>query len=223
MLFTLALVWAGSFFFNGLAVRELPTLTIVLGRVGGASLILLLVLRMMRRPLPRGLPIWRAFFIMGFLNNVVPFGLIVWGQGHISSGQAAILNATVPLFTVLIAHFVTTDEKLTRAKFAGVIIGLVGVVVIIGEDALEGVGISVLAQLAVLALAARVHVAVGQREGRVLPAGGEVRDVLVQQRLDEARAGRVGAAARRGAARDEDAAHAGEAALALNRGVDLRD
>ena len=138
MLFTLALVWAGSFFFNGLAVRELPTLTIVLGRVGGASLILLLVLCVMRSTLPRGLPIWRAFFIMGFLNNVVPFGLIVWGQGHISSGQAAILNATTPIFTVIVAHLLTADETMLRRHIVGILTGFAGVAVMIGSEIFIG-------------------------------------------------------------------------------------
>ena len=138
MLVTLALVWAGSFFFNGLAVRELPTMTIVLGRVGGASLILLMVLRMTGSRLPWGLSIWRAFFIMGFLNNVVPFGLIVWGQGHISSGQAAILNATTPIFTVIVAHVLTADETMLRRHVIGIITGFAGVAVMIGSGIFTG-------------------------------------------------------------------------------------
>lgn len=134
MLLTLSMVWAGSFFFNGLAVRELPTMTIVLGRVGGACLVLLLVLRVTGQDLPRDLAIWRAFFVIGFLNNIVPFGLIVWGQGHISSGQASILNATTPIFTVLVAHVLTSDEPMLRRHIVGCLLGFAGVAVMIGQS-----------------------------------------------------------------------------------------
>ena len=150
MLVTLSIVWGGTFFFQEIAVQELPVFTIVSIRVLIAALLLWAVTALTGNKLPSDAKIWAALFLLALVNNVVPFTLIVWGQQEISSGLAAILNATVPLFTVLIAHFVTTDEKLTRAKFAGVIIGLVGVVVIIGEDALEGIGLAVLAQLAVL-------------------------------------------------------------------------
>ena len=150
MLVTLSIVWGGTFFFQEIAVQELPVFTIVSIRVLIAALLLWAVTALTGNTLPSGLKIWAALFLLALVNNVIPFTLIVWGQQEISSGLAAILNATVPLFTVLIAHFVTTDEKLTRTKFAGVIIGLFGVIVIIGEDALEGIGIAVLAQLAVL-------------------------------------------------------------------------
>ena len=125
-------------------------MTIVLGRVGFATMALFVSMKWTGLAMPVGRKIWQAFFWMGFLNNVIPFSLIVWGQREISSGLAAILNATVPLFTVLIAHFVTTDEKLSRTKLAGAIVGIVGVAVMIGEDALDGLGLAVLAQLAIL-------------------------------------------------------------------------
>ncbi len=150
MLVTLSIVWGGTFFFQEIAVQELPVFTIVSIRVLIAAMLLWAVTALTGNKLPSGAKIWGALFLLALVNNVIPFTLIVWGQQEISSGLAAILNATVPLFTVLIAHFVTTDEKLTRTKFAGVIIGLFGVIVIIGEDALEGIGIAVLAQLAVL-------------------------------------------------------------------------
>ena len=133
MLVTLSIVWGGTFFFQEIAVQELPVFTIVSIRVVIAALLLWAVTALTGNKLPSDAKIWAALFLLALVNNVIPFTLIVWGQQEISSGLAAILNATVPLFTVLIAHFVTTDEKLTRAKFAGVIIGLVGVVVIIGE------------------------------------------------------------------------------------------
>ncbi|MFW2368983.1 MAG: DMT family transporter, partial [Desulforhopalus sp.] len=91
-----------------------------------------------------------AFIFMGILNNFIPFTLIVWGQTHIASGLASILNATTPLFTIVAAHLLTKDEKMTSNKIIGVIIGFAGVVIMIGHEALGGLGDSVVAQLAVL-------------------------------------------------------------------------
>ncbi len=151
LLITLSVLWGGSFFFNGVAVRELPPLTLVFLRVGLAAILLNLVLLATGQRLPRERRAWAAFFGMGFLNNALPFTLIVWGQKEIASGLAAILNATTPLFTVLVAHAFTHDEKLSSGRVAGVAIGFAGVVVMIGPAALEGVQLTVLAQLACLA------------------------------------------------------------------------
>ncbi len=153
LLFTLAVLWGGSFFFNGVAVRELPSFTLVWLRVAIASAALLVASRLFGLRVPREPRIWAAFFGMGLLNNVLPFVLIVWGQHRIASGLASILNATTPLFTVLVAHFLTPDEKLTPAKMAGVAAGFAGAAVMIGPDALEGLGDSAAAQLACLVAA----------------------------------------------------------------------
>lgn len=153
LLIALSIIWGGSFLFVGIAVSALPTFTIVLLRVAIAAAALHLILRAWRIPLPVDAPTWGAFFVMGLLNNVVPFSLIAWGMTHIASGLASILNATTPLFTVLLAHALTGDERLTRARLAGVLIGLAGVVVLIGPEALRGLGGDVLAQIAVLGAA----------------------------------------------------------------------
>ena len=151
MLLALAAAWGGSFFFNGVAVRELPSFTLVWLRVAVAAVTLLLLLRLLGNRIPTGWRLWAAFFGMGMLNNVAPFVLIVWGQHHIASGLASILNATTPLFTVLIAHLLTPDEKLTPFKGAGLAVGFVGALAMIGPDALRGLGTEVMAQLACLA------------------------------------------------------------------------
>ena len=151
MLLALSVLWGGSFFFTGVALMELPPFTIVVLRVGLAAIILNLVISTIGRRMPHDLQTWRAFFAMGLLNNVVPFCLIVWSQTRIASGLAAILNATTPLWTVIVAHRLTSDEKMTGNRLAGVIIGFIGVVVMIGPDALAGLGADVAAQLAVLA------------------------------------------------------------------------
>ncbi len=153
MLLGLAVVWGGSFFFNGVAVRELPSLTLVWLRVAVAAATLLLLLRLLGQRMPREGHVWTAFFGMAVLNNVLPFVLIVWGQHRIASGLASILNATTPLFTVLVAHLLTPDEKLTPLKAAGVAVGFAGAAVMIGPDALGGVGTDVLAQIACLVAA----------------------------------------------------------------------
>jgi drug/metabolite transporter (DMT)-like permease len=169
MLLALSVLWGGSFFFTGVALRALPPLTLVVLRVGLAALILAVVLRAIRLPMPRGSRVWAAFFGMGLLNNVVPFSLIVWGQTQIASGLAAILNATTPLATVLVAHFLITDEKMTRNRVAGVLIGLLGVALMIGPDTLRGLGTEVLAQLAVLGASVSYAFAgvFGRRFGRM--------------------------------------------------------
>ncbi|CEJ13807.1 putative inner membrane transporter YedA [bacterium YEK0313] len=151
MLLALATVWGGSFFFNAIAVRELPVFTVVVARVALAALLLFGLLKALGQSLPRDRRVWAAFFGMGLLNNAIPFSLIVWGQQSIASGVASILNASTPLFTVLLAHVLTSDEKMTGNRLAGVVIGFVGVAVMIGLDAAQTLGNHVAAQLMCLA------------------------------------------------------------------------
>src|SRR5262245_40596534 len=102
LLVFLSVLWGGSFFFNGVVLRELPPLTLVLLRVTLAALILLPLLRTYRLPFPAGVSGWRPFFAVALFNNVLPFSLIVFGQTFVPSGLASILNATTPLFTVVV-------------------------------------------------------------------------------------------------------------------------
>ena len=149
----LSILWGGSFFFVEVAVTALPPFTIVLVRVGLAAIALHLFLFAKGSPVPFGLGLWGAFLVMGLINNVVPFSLLVWGQTQIASGLASILNATTPIFAVLVAHFLTSDEKITGGRLAGVVIGFAGVTVMIGPAALAGLGANLLAQLACLGAA----------------------------------------------------------------------
>ncbi|KSV89021.1 hypothetical protein N184_08925 [Sinorhizobium sp. GL28] len=153
MLIMLSLLWGGSFFFIGIAVKALPPFTIVALRVSLAAVALLVFLRLAGLSMPRDPRVWLAFFGMGLLNNLIPFSLIVWGQTHIASGLASILNATTPLFGVIVAHLLTDDEKLTVNRFAGVVVGFLGVAMMIGPAALGGLGSNLVAQLAVLGAA----------------------------------------------------------------------
>jgi drug/metabolite transporter (DMT)-like permease len=127
----LSVLWGGSFFFNGLVLRELPPLTLVLLRVALASIILLPLLWAYGIRFPKGISGWKPFFAIGLLNNVLPFSLIVAGQTYVPSGLASILNATTPLFTVVVMA-AAGEEKLQARRIAGVIVGLTGVVILHG-------------------------------------------------------------------------------------------
>ena len=153
MLILLSVLWGASFLFMKVALLELPTFTIVFSRVCIASLALLVLIKVLNNEFPKGIKVWRTFFIMGFINNVVPFSLLVWGMTEIASGLAAILNAMTPFFTILVAHFATSDEQISYNKIVGVLLGLAGVVVLIGVDALGGFNASILAMLACLGAA----------------------------------------------------------------------
>jgi drug/metabolite transporter (DMT)-like permease len=157
MLLLLSLLWGGSFFFISIVVTELPPLTIVLLRVGIAAITLWAILLIAGYEVPKSLRLWRSFFILGLLNNVIPFALIVWGQNHIGAGLASIINATTPLFTVLIAGAFLSDEHKTPQKVIGVLVGLLGVTVLIGPSSLLDIGstmtIGTAAQLAIIGAA----------------------------------------------------------------------
>jgi len=140
MLLILSVLWGGSFFFFKVLVAELPPFTVVLGRVAFAALALNLLLFVRRDPMPRDPRLWVAFAVMGVLNNVIPFTLIVFGETRISSGLASILNATTPMFTVLAANALTSNERLNWAKVCGVLFGFLGVAVLIGPTALSSLG-----------------------------------------------------------------------------------
>lgn len=170
LLAALSLVWGASFFFIAITLRELPPVTIVVLRVGLAALALLAAVRIMGLTMPTDRRAWLVFLGMGLLNNVIPFCLIVWGQTRIASGLAAILNATSPLFTVIAAHFLTNDEKMTANKLAGVAVGFLGVAVMIGTPASAGFGSDFWGELAVLVAA--VSYALSAIFGRRLGAMG---------------------------------------------------
>ncbi|WP_407183399.1 DMT family transporter [Bradyrhizobium centrosematis] len=131
LLAVLSILWGGSFFFNGAALRDLPPLTLVLLRVVLGAAILLPLLRAQRISLPKGMTGWRPFVLIGLLNNVIPFSLIVIGQTFIPSGLASILNATTPLFTVIVMA-AAGEEALQMRRLAGVALGVLGVVILRG-------------------------------------------------------------------------------------------
>jgi len=139
LLILLSILWGGSFFFNGIIIREVPPLTAVLLRVCLAALLLAPLLRIYGIAWPRGVSGWTPFLAIGLFNNVLPFSLIVTGQTHVTSGLASILNATTPLFTVVVM-VVAGEEALQLRRVAGVVVGLIGVVILRGDVAGFGTG-----------------------------------------------------------------------------------
>jgi drug/metabolite transporter (DMT)-like permease len=157
LLVILSLLWGGTFVFAEVALREVRPFTIVLGRVAPAALALNLLVVASGRRMPVAWRTWTAFLAMGALNNLIPFSLIFWGQTRIGAGLAAILNATTPLWAVLVAHLLTRDERLTANRLGGVLLGVAGVAVMIGPAALARLDRAtlwdLLAQLAVIGAA----------------------------------------------------------------------
>jgi len=150
LLLALAAAWGGIFLLNRFVLDGFPPLTAVFLRVALAAPLLLAVVHLGGERLPRSLGAWSAFAVMGFLNNALPFTLFVWAQQSITSGLAAIINATTPFFTALLAHLLTRDERLAPGKLAGLLLGLAGVIVLIGPGVLGGLGRAVVAELVLL-------------------------------------------------------------------------
>lgn len=150
VLLLLSMIWGGSFFFNGVALRGLPPFLVVFGRVFIGSLGLLTLCIFANQDIRPHLHRWRELLILGTMNTALPFSLIVWGQQYISGGLASVINATTPAFTILVAHFFTRDEGASVRKFIGAGLGLGGVAVLIGADALAGFGDHILGQIAVM-------------------------------------------------------------------------
>jgi drug/metabolite transporter (DMT)-like permease len=144
-------LWGASYLFNGIALREVPLLSIVLARVGIAALLLVPLLYAMGLRLPETWSAWRPYIVVSILNNLIPFTLIVFGQREIASGLAAVLNATTPIFALLIGHFAVAGQRLRANKAVGVLIGIAGVAVLVGPEALLGRTTSLLAMACVLA------------------------------------------------------------------------
>jgi drug/metabolite transporter (DMT)-like permease len=148
ILVTLALIWGGAFLFIGVAVRHVHPLTYVWLRLSIAAAAMWLFLKVRGESL--GLPrnVWGSIVLLALLNNALPFTLFGWGQTHIASGLASILNATTPIWGVLVAHFLTHDERMSPRKIAGVLLGFGGVATMIGPTLLANTGTDALAQLA---------------------------------------------------------------------------
>ena len=152
LLVVLSVLWGATFFFVAVALQDLPPLTLVLARVALAALILMPIARMLGLSLPSAFSAWRAYAVLAILNNIVPFSLIFYGQTRIASALASVLNATTPLFTLIVAR-VFAGEPLTSAKLGGVLLGILGVGVLMGPDALSANATNAIGMLCVLGAA----------------------------------------------------------------------
>lgn len=152
MLLFLGLVWGTSFLFTGVAVKTIPPLTLAALRCLIAAFVLLAAVRLMGHAIPRAPRAWLSYLAMGLTNSAIPFILITLGQTRIESGLAAILIATVPIFTLVLAH-AFTDDKTTPRKAAGTLLGFAGIVLLIGPAALAGVTAGIVGQLMVVGAA----------------------------------------------------------------------
>lgn len=149
LLIALSILWGGSFLFGRIAVAEVPPLTLVLARVGIAALALHVVLRVRGLSFAPTTAGWRDYLVMGLLNNLIPFGLIFFGQIEIGAGLAAVINGMTPFWSALMAR-ATGVERLPVRKAIGVMLGFAGLAVTVGPAALDGLDAPLIAQLAVV-------------------------------------------------------------------------
>jgi len=150
LLLILGIIWGASYLFIKVIVTEVPVLTLVAGRVTLATIIMWGILRARGLSLPRSRRMWGAYAMLGFLGAALPYSLISWGEQYIPSGLASLLQATTPIFTVILAHFLTDDEPVAMAKIIGVIIGFVGVGILMLPDPSTGLRADLLGQLAIV-------------------------------------------------------------------------
>ncbi len=144
----LAILWGGAFFLIEVGLRSFPPITLVFIRVAFAVPPMWIAMRFMGQRLPTSAGVWGLLAVVGALNCALPFTLFFWGQQYLDSGYASILNATTPLWGVITAHFLTSDEKATPARVIGVLTGMAGIVVMVGPAAMKGLSNNVLAQIA---------------------------------------------------------------------------
>lgn len=167
LLVALAILWGASYPLLAVAVREFPPLTLTFLRVALAAAMLHIVIRAAGIAMPTDRASWRMFVGQAFLNNIIPFWLISWGQQYIPGGITSVLVASTPFFTVIAAHYFTSDEKMTPLRIAGVLLGMAGVATIIGPSALSRFNIDVLGELAIVGAAVSYTIAgiYGRRAG----------------------------------------------------------
>lgn len=150
LLALLALLWGSSYLFIKLAVAEIPPVTLIALRVLGAAIFLMIVMGMRAEKLPRDRRTWRMLLLQAILNSIGAWTILAWGQQFVDSGLASVLNSTSPIFVFLITSLVTRHETLGGRKLVGAVLGMLGVILIVGVDALRGLGSQVAGQIACL-------------------------------------------------------------------------
>jgi drug/metabolite transporter (DMT)-like permease len=179
-----SIMWGSAYFFAAIAVPEIPPLTITAFRLIPACTIVVAACLIVRNWVPFEWHFWRRMFALGLVNNIIPMLLILYAQHQVTGGIAAVFNAMTPLLAVILAHFVTTDEKFTGHKIAGILAGILGVSVLVGADITSGATGSVLAKVALLGAAAAYAIAgvfarTTSREPPFVIAAGQMLSALV--------------------------------------------
>jgi len=148
LLFCLAGLWGSSYFFAKVALADIPPITLVAIRVSGALLVLLIVIGVKGHAFPRDRGTWGALLIQALFNSIIAWTVLAWGQQHVESALASVLNSTSPIFVFLITFLFTRHEEVSLRRLLGALVGLLGVILIVGVDALAGLGTQVAAQVA---------------------------------------------------------------------------
>lgn len=159
LLVVLASLWAASYTFIRIAVTTIPPITLIAARTVIAGTILLAILHWRGESMPRDRQSWRKFLFQACFNSVIPFTLIAWGQQTTSASLATILGSTSPIFIFLLTVLVTRHESVTGRKLFGVLAGIAGICLIVGYQALGGLGLALWSQLAILVSALSFGVA----------------------------------------------------------------
>src|SRR5258707_10774251 len=177
LLALLATLWGGSYTFIKLGIATIPPITLIAARTLIAGVLLLVIMRARGLRLPRDIATWRRFLLQAFLNSVIPWTMIAWGERSLDAGLATILNSTSPIFTFFLTLAITRHEALTSRKLLGVAAGMAGICLIVGVQALTGLGEQLTAQIVtVLAAICYAGAAIFSRGSRHLdpraPAAG---------------------------------------------------
>ena len=151
LLLALAALWGGSYTFIKLGVATIPPITLIAARTSIAGLLLLAIMHARGLRLPMDAATWRRFLFQAGLNSVIPWTLIAWAERSLDAGLATILNSTSPVFTFFLTLAIARQEALSLRKLLGVIAGIAGICLIVGVQALSGLGEQLVAQLATIA------------------------------------------------------------------------
>lgn len=153
LLLLLATLWGASYTFLKVAVGTIPPITLIAGRTLVAGLLLVVIMHWRGVKLPTDAANWRRFLFQACLNSVIPWTMVAWSSQALDAGVATILNSTAPIFTFFLTFAVTRHEAVTSRKLIGVIAGMAGICLIVGVQALGGLGEQLIAQIVCVAAA----------------------------------------------------------------------
>ena len=150
LLLILGTIWGSSYLFIKVAVVEIPVMTLITGRLLLAAIILWILHWVLGQSMQHSKSLWKTYAVMGILSGALPYSLIAWGERYIPSSLAALLQATMPIFTVILAIFLSDDGRMTWTRVIGIVVGFVGVGILVAPDILHGMQANLLGQLAIV-------------------------------------------------------------------------